>query len=66
MGGFAVFWPLEAAYGFELAAPTQLNSCLGEIWQGASACIELQTVEVSGAFDQELVILLFGAVFSFI
>ena len=60
---FCCFWLLEAAYGFELATPMQLNSCLGKNWEGVSARRELQTVIISGTFDQKLVILLFGAVF---
>ena len=60
---FCSFWLLEAAYGFELATPMQLNSCLGENWKEVSACRELQTVIISDAFDQKLVILLFSVVF---
>ena len=47
---------------FELAAPTQLSSCLGEVWEGANAHEELLIVGISGIFDQKLVILFFGEV----
>ena len=47
---------------FELAAPTQLSSCSGEIWEEANTHKELQIAGISGDFDQKLVILFFGEV----
>ena len=48
-------WKPDAS--FELAAPTQLSSCLDESWKVVNAHKELQNEGISGVFDQKLVIL---------
>ena len=60
LAGFIAAGCWKPGASFELAAPTQLSSCLGESWKAVSAHKELQNEEIPGVFDQKLVILGFG------
>ena len=60
MAGFIAAGCWKPGASFELAAPTQLSSCLDESWKAVSAHKELQNEEIPGVFDQKLVILDFG------
>ena len=60
LAGFIAAGCWKPGTSFELAAPTQSSSCLGESWEAVSAHKELQNEGISGVFDQKLVILDFG------
>ena len=57
LAGFIAAGCWKPGASFELAAPTQLSSCLDESWKAVSAHKELQNEGISGVFDQKLVIL---------
>ena len=63
LAGFIAAGCWKPGASFELAAPTQLSSCLDESWKAVSAHKELQNEEIPGVFDQKLVILGFGVLF---
>jgi len=60
LAGFIAAGCWKPGASFELAAPTQLSSCLDESWKAVSAHKELQKEKIPGVFDQKLMILDFG------
>ena len=63
LAGFIAAGCWKPGASFELAAPTQLSSCLDESWKAVSAHKELQKEKIPGVFDQKLMILSFGVHF---
>ena len=57
LAGFIAAGCWKPGASFELAAPTQLSSCLDESWEALSAHKELLNEGIPGNFDQKLVIL---------
>jgi len=57
LAGFIAAGCWKPGASFELAAPTQLSSCLDESWKAVSAHKELQKEKIPGVFDQKLMIL---------
>ena len=57
LAGFIAAGCWKPGASFELAAPTQLSSCLDESWKVVNAHKELQNEGISGVFDQKLMIL---------
>ena len=55
LAGFIAAGCWKPGASFELAAPTQLSSCLDESWKAVSAHKELQKEKIPGVFDQKLI-----------